>query len=423
MIFKDKMNLKYLLLLPLVLLLCSCSSGLSINKLPDDIVDEDIQQIIIHYKKTKGLTAQDKVILEKMASTFLFTIKKSLGDEKWLAFYQSVINKDQTIERSLIQVYDKLLYSIGGEIFYATDMPYEKQTNFEVEQAGFANIMFFNETSLKDKNEIKYIFEYSSKTINDLFLKTEKDKKTFQQKLKIMNNGYINVVLVSGEREKKAFNLDYVTAYSKSNYFLGSTHFNYQNWIETKYVNLLYSVSFLHEFVHSFLDLNAKPLNEMKLDRNDYSNIKAKLNTYKHRNIMLEEGLAEYVTRNYSVWSKLPIFEPVISELRHSHSDEFPLLKLSEMKQYYYGKEKRSFEYVQYGLLSAHALVDYLVERYDIETVVQLIYIEDINKTATPLLGVSWQQLINDWHQAVLTPKIFESSMTDLPNAKAVKIK
>jgi hypothetical protein len=46
------------------------------------------------------------------------------------------------MERSLIQVYDKLPYSIGGEIFYATDMPYEKQTHFEVEQAGFANIIF-----------------------------------------------------------------------------------------------------------------------------------------------------------------------------------------------------------------------------------------------------------------------------------------
>jgi hypothetical protein len=44
------------------------------------------------------------------------------------------------------------------------------------------------------------------------------------------------------------------------------------------------------------------------------------------------------------------------------------------MKQYYYRKEKRFFKYVKYGLLSAHALVNYLVQRYDIETVVQLIY-------------------------------------------------
>jgi hypothetical protein len=36
---------------------------------------------------------------------------------------------------------------------------------------------------------------------------------------------------------------------------------------------------------------------------------------------------------------------------------------------------------------------------------------------------VSWQQLINDWHQAVLTPKVFKGSITDLPNAKVVKIK
>jgi len=395
------MNFKYLLLLTLTCLLFSCSSGLSIKNAPNGIVDADIQQIIEHYEKKEELTPQDKIVLKKMASSFLLTIKLNLGEEKWLDFYQSAINTNKTMERSLIDVYGQLLYSIGGGMFYATDMPHEKQTHYEVDQAGFANIMFFNETSLKDKEEIKYIFEYSSNAIQSLFLKTDKDKENFQEKLNVMNEGYINVILVSGEREKEAFNLDYATAYAKSNYFMGSTHLNYHSWIEAKYVNLLYSVSFLHELVHSFLAINTKPLNEMKLSRNDYANNKNKLNEPKSTNIMLEEGLAEYVTRNYSVWSKLPIFEPVKKELKHMHNDELPLLHLNEMKNYYYGKEKRSFKYVSYGLLSAHALVDYLVSRYNIEIVVQLIYMEDLNKTAESLIGVPWSQLMDDWHQSI----------------------
>jgi len=395
------MNFKYLLLLTLTCLLFSCSSGLSIKNAPNGIVDADIQQIIEHYEKKEELTPQDKIVLKKMASSFLLTIKLNLGEEKWLDFYQSAINTNKTMERSLIDVYGQLLYSIGGGMFYATDMPHEKQTHYEVDQAGFANIMFFNETSLKDKEEIKYIFEYSSNAIQSLFLKTDKDKENFQEKLNVMNEGYINVILVSGEREKEAFNLDYATAYAKSNYFMGSTHLNYHSWIEAKYVNLLYSVSFLHELVHSFLAINAKPLNEMKLSRNDYTKSKNKHNKPTSRNIMLEEGLAEYVTRNYSVWSKLPIFEPVKKELKHMHNDELPLLHLNEMKNYYYGKEKRSFKYVSYGLLSAHALVDYLVSRYNIEIVVQLIYMEDLNKTAESLIGVPWSQLMDDWHQSI----------------------
>lgn len=83
------------------------------------------------------------------------------------------------------------------------------------------------------------------------------------------------------------------------------------------------------------------------------------------------------------------------------HNDELPLLHLNEMKNYYYGKEKRSFKYVSYGLLSAHALVDYLVSRYNIEIVVQLIYMEDLNKTAESLIGVPWSQLMDDWHQSI----------------------
>jgi len=336
-----------------------------------------------------------------MAHTFLLTIKTQLAEKNWHEFYNKAMASEQTIERSLMDTYGELLYSLGGEMFYATDMPYQRQTQYEVSQAGFANILYLNDTSLKDKAEIEYIFDYSSKAIKELLLNNKSDLKAFVAKLNLMNDGYINVLLVSNETQKEAYGLHYVTAYSKQTYGFTSRELKYHNWIESKYVNLLYSVSFLHELVHSFLSIDHINIEDMAFDRNNYATIKDELKINSHRNIMLEEGLAEYITRNHSVWSKLPIFEPVQIELKHMHTQGLALLNLDDMQRYYYGKEQRSFEYVQYGLLSAHSLVDFLVQRYGIEIVVELIYLENIENNAEVLLGISWTELMAEWHAQV----------------------
>jgi len=380
--------------------LLSCSQ-LSFQATDNKIIDTDIQHIIAHYQSRGDLNSQEKAIIQKMAHTFLLTIKTQLAENKWHEFYNKAMASEQTIERSLIDTYGELLYSLGGEMFYATDMPYERQTQYEVSQAGFANILYLNDTSLKDKAEIEYIFDYSSQAIKDLFLNNKSDLEGFEAKLNLMNDGYINVLLVSNETQKEAYGLNYATAYSKNTYGFTPRELKYNNWIESKYVNLLYSVSFLHELVHSFLSLQHINIEDMEFDRNNYATIKGKLKISPHKNIMLEEGLAEYITRNHSVWSKLPIFEPVQIELKHMHKQGLALLNLGDMKRYYYGKEQRSFEYVQYGLLSAHSLVDFLVQRYDINTVIELIYLDNIENNAEALLGIPWTVLIDEWHAQV----------------------
>lgn len=381
--------------------LSACAPKLSFQPMSDHIIDEDIQSLIRHYQNRGQLNTTEQAIIRKMAGTFLTTLKTQLPEQQWDTFYTSALKEEHSIERSLIDAYGETIYGIGGKMFYATPMPYDAQTHYQVSQSGFANIMYFNETSLRDKQEIEYIFEYSSDAIQRAFLKEPDQQRAFQAKLDMLNDGYINVLLVSNQAQRKAFGLKYGTAQSTSMYTLGSQHFNFSSWIQSNYVNLLYSVSFLHELVHAFMAINAIDIEDMQLSRNDYTNIKHKLSLDRTHNIMLEEGLAEYITRHYSVWSKLPIFEPVLVEIQHVHNSGLPLLNLDDMQRYYYGKERRSFRHVNYGLLSAHALVDFIIQRYDIETVVKLIHTADLHTNAKAILGISWADLVKQWHQQV----------------------
>jgi hypothetical protein len=391
-----------IIILPLCALLVSCTSNLSFDKTSQSFNDDDIKNIVALYKSRGDLNASELSILNKMAHQFLLPIKTQFSEDKWKAFYSNITENEQTIERALMDTYGKLVYSIGGIMFYNTDMPYEQQTLYNVSQAGFANIMYMNESSFNDKAEIEYLFENSSQSIQDIFLSKKADLDAFQAKLDFINDGYINVLLISNEAQRESYGLNYNTAFFRSGYGFTSQHVKYYNWISGKYVNILYSVSFLHELVHSYLAINRIALQDMQYDRNDYLAIRNELSVQPDRNIMLEEGLAEYITRNHSVWSKLPIFEPVHSQLNFQQKQGFPMLNLSDMERYYYGDEKRSFEYSGYGLLSAHSLVDFLVERYNIETVVKLIDLPDIENNAENLLGVPWITLIKQWHKVVL---------------------
>lgn len=388
---------KLLLLLPFIILI-SCSSHLYFEQTNGSEVDQDIANIVRLYQARGDLNDREKSILAKMCQTFLRPVKYQLPADKWQRFYRDVMSKQQSIERSIIDVYGDSIYGLGGGMFYATEMPHAHQTHFNVSQVGLVNIMYLNDTSFNDRADIEYLFNYSSNSIEQLFLSDPVDKETFNAKLELMNDGFINVLLVSNEAQRKAFGLEYATAYSKSRYGFSSQHINFYNWIESKYVNILYSVTFLHELVHSYLAINRTPIEHMKYDRNMYTSIQDQLTIEQKKNIMLEEGLAEYITRNHSVWSKLPIFESVHLDVSFKHKQGMPLLNIVDMQRYYYGKEKRSFKHVHYGLLSAHSLVDYLVQSYSVSAVVKLIYLDDLGNNAESIFGKPWGAVIRDWH-------------------------
>ena len=122
---------------------------------------------------------------------------------------------------------------------------------------------------------------------------------------------------------------------------------------------------------------------------------------FKAQNVMLSEGLAEYISRNKGILNGLPVFEHVHTELRFLKSKGMPWLSLDGMKSYYYGKKEKSFERTLYALTSAHSLVNYLVQKYGVQTVIELIYVENIPVNAVRILKRDWASVIADWHRIV----------------------
>ena len=115
---------------------------------------------------------------------------------------------------------------------------------------------------------------------------------------------------------------------------------------------------------------------------------------------MLEEGLAGYISRNFNIWKNISIFEPVHLELLFLKEKEgMPWLNLSNMEIYYYGKRKKSFIYIEYGLTSAH----FLVEEYSLAHVLTLINSDNIKNASLAHLKKPWNEIIEDWKQAVIS--------------------
>jgi len=363
--------------------------------------DESVSQMITRYNSTDADSLSQ--ILWERSAFYLFTyINEQYGSKNWDEFVELSNSNSYTVEKNLMTQYDKTIYSLAMPIHYRTKYPFNLPTISKVSQAGFINILFQNETSFDDQELLLPLLEKYSATILSEVIPDSNRQALFLEKLQIMNDGYINLYLISNQQSIDQARLRFATAYSRPDYFWGSQSYKYTNFIQSKYLNPISSITFLHELVHSVLAIDKRDIQLFEIDRNDDSAIANIISTFPHRNIMLEEGLCEYVSRKSSFWSDYPVFESIHTELNFFvEQNNFPLLSLEEMEMYYYGKRKKSFNYIEYGLVSAHSLVAYLLESYDIETVINLIYLEDISINAEVVLDLPWSEIMTNWENTV----------------------
>jgi hypothetical protein len=383
------------------LVFSSCSNHRYIPQSEQGTVDS-IEKLIAHYSidSTDSLSQA----LWERSGFYLFTyIKEQYGENNWNSFCELSLSNNNTVEKNLMEQYSKTVYSLAVPIHYKTEYPYSYQTLTKVDQAGYLNILYQNETSFDDRELLTPLLEIYADTILSTLVPDSTKKSLFYSKLDIMNDGFINMHLISNEQNIEATGLNFVTAFSQPRYYLGSQYHRYTNTIYSKYLSPISSITFLHELVHSVIEIDHRPIELFQIDRNRDSVSVIINESFSQKNKMIEEGVAEYVARKSSLWSMYPLFEPIHEELQfYKEINDFPFLSLDEMELYYYGKRKKSFDYIEYGLTSAHSLVHFLVEKFDMETVIQLIYVEDIEVNAETILGISWDTIMDEWQLEVM---------------------
>ena len=364
-------------------------------------IKETINQI-----SYSSLDSASNNIFKNSALYLFYHIKEQYGSDNWEQFQNQVSLRNQTIEKQIMAVYDKTLYQIGADIHYNTEYPFPYPTNYDVLQTGFVNIQFNDSISYQDRNMIEYLFDNYCKSIESILLKDSLEKELFYEKLHIMNNRYIDISLMSNQSQIELNGLKYSTARTYGYYKKESQNFEYNVSIQSKYINPISSITFLHELVHAVIRIKEKPLSHFKISRNNTQFLDSIINQKNKNQVMLEEGLAEYISRNFSVWKSVPIFESIHSELQFLQEKEsMPWLSLLDMEAYYYGEEKKSFTYVEYGLTSAHSLVHFLIKKYSVSHVLKIISYEDIEKASLIHLKKPWYQIMMEWKETVSNEK------------------
>jgi hypothetical protein len=384
----------------LVLVMMSCTSYKYLDK-------NEIEKNTDAYDLAEKLSSknQDSIpsVILRQGLGYLFThLKYEHGKEMWKKFQSQLLSKNVSVEEAMMNVYDESLYTIGIALHYDTEYPYEYGTSFEVGQGGFVNVQFIDSISLRDKEKILYMFDYFCDTIQTLLLDNPDERNEFTQKLDLMNDGYFNVELIANEYMILNRGLKHATGSTSTFYRYGSRTFDFQTIISSKYLNSLSSITFMHELVHAVLRLNAMPIEHLKVDRNNVA-LRDSINRERQPfNVMLEEGLAEYISRNYNIWDSKILFESVHKEMIFlKKKNGFSLLSLKEMEEFYYGRRKASFTYVEYGLTSAHSLVDFMVEEHGLQKTIAMVHETDAEKAAPMLLEKQWSAVIKDWQNKV----------------------
>ncbi len=389
------------LCLLLFFLCCSCS----VKYLPpaEEGKDPEVTALINHYSQNSSLDSLSAQLWSRSAEYLFYYMKEEESSRKWDEFYALSLENNHTVERNIMDVFDKTLYLQLLPLHWDTKYPDDTPSLTKTAQVSFVNILFQNEVSYNDRELLVPLIEEYSEAVLHTLIPSPEERDQFRTKLSIMNQGYINLSLVSSSRVIKSQELDEYTAYARSCYNINAFNYRFDTYVNSRYLTPLSSFTFLHEMTHAILSIHQMPLELFEIDRNNDSAVTIINNINFEQNRMLNEGLAEYITRKKSLFGQLPLFEPVHSEVLYYRTNkDHPLLSLDEMDSYYYGEEGWRNGQITYGLTSAHSLVDYLVTNYSIEKVIELIYCQNIETDAETILGTSWESVIEEWHSVVL---------------------
>ncbi len=379
-----------------------------LNESPDAIGKS--QEAIINRLSSKVAAPIDKNIIQRSSAHFIYYLRQRFGDKK----YNEIVgflnkNPDKTIEEAALTILNKCIYEIGAECHYRTSYPTGTKIIRTKETPDF-RIYYYHPISIRDSSEIFHIVLQSFDIAQSIFFPDENGKMLFKEKLSRLFGNKIEIHLVSDKLNIRNFGLYNSTGNANIRYRIDGEYFRLAMSLNSKYIGLVSTQTFLHEFVHLFTKLYLMDTTTMSISINDIctDTIQCMENQKKlfdkinsHACDMLEEGFAEYISHANSIFDKTGVYADITVVMKHYLKNGFDLPDLDGMSRYYKGERRKSLTYVIFGLRSAHSFVKYLIDNYGMEKFLLVLRSEDFEPNFTRTYAATIGELSRQWKESV----------------------
>ena len=331
--------------------------------------------------------------------TFLTYIKYKYSDKEWGEFTKDIALQKFSLETLIQKHFKSTIYEIAYGMSQDSKYPYKydpsiKQKSLSID---FVSLWATNELSENEKKELTQQLEDYCVELRRLFFPDSLSFAIFQEKLtRGTKNGKINVYLIQNEETAENKGLKYSTGLTRARYaFKTADTLVFYSYVTNRHFEMWSTSSLLHELIHATLFLLRMPLENYVVSKDSVAAIPKHLEGIK-ADVVLEEGIAEYISHKFNSLYKLGKFNDVNSTIDWLVGQGTPLLGYKEASKCYTSKfcSKRKRLLTLY---QSRSFVDFLINKYGWEKMNALLTEYNIERSYKQIYGKSLIELYNEW--------------------------
>jgi len=365
----------------------------------NNTVDYVLEKESVEFKNV----IEEEIVRMQLAG-FFTNLKEIKGDKKWKQF---LIDYDSTksIAISILNIYNKTLYQLAGEIAYKLNKSLPSNEFSEIIDSDIEEFNILVQKGTEAEEDLQYIEYLIALYVKDLkteFFQTSDSEINYRENVSNLIDENIKVYFLTNRAAIKSQfgKVNGLAAALIGHEVVADSTLQINSRILFKYSELYTLSALVHELTHivwaySYIDSKYTQTLPIVLPDSIQNDLITAFLPFSD-NSPLKEGIAEYMNEQHNLLAKYGLFEDVDVILNNYFSRTGEAFDLTELSDRIY---KIKDDAPTYEI--AHSLFRFISNNYGFEKALELTYSSQTENDYMHILGVDLNKINTDWNKYI----------------------